>query len=77
MNVNKAIRNAKFLESIEYIDPSIIAQVAENIKAPERTAASGKRKVLRSLKYVAAVAACALLMSSLIPVVQFDWEGWN
>jgi hypothetical protein len=74
MNNNaNALKDTRLLEALEFIDDSYVADVFACIKAPDVTAApaSGKAKILRSLKYAAAVAACALLMSTLIPVVQY------
>ena len=74
MNNNaNALKDTRLLEALEFIDDSYVADVFACIKVPDVTAApaGGKGKILRSLKYVAAVAACALLMSTLIPVVQY------
>jgi hypothetical protein len=73
MNGNTAFKDTRLLEVLDHIDESYLAEALEGLKFPLASAApaSGKGKILRSLKYVAAVAACALLMSTLIPVVQY------
>ncbi len=70
MKTNKAIRDARFLAALEYIDPKIITEVAEGIKAPDLTSPdiSKGRAVKRSLKHIAVLAACALLLGGLIPL---------
>ena len=66
-------KDTRLLEVLDHIDESYLAEALEGLKFPLASAApaSGKGKILRSLKYVAAVAACALIMSTLIPVVQY------
>ena len=73
MNGNTAFKDTRLLEVLDHIDESYLAEALEGLKYPRASAApaGGKGKILRSLKYVAAVAACALLMSTLIPVVQY------
>lgn len=70
MKTNKAIRDSMFLEALEHIDPKIIAEVAEGIKAPDmQSAPLPKIKAIkRSFKQIALIAACALLLGGLIPV---------
>ena len=70
MKTNKAIRNSRFIEALEYIDPKIIAEVAEGIKAPELTSSplSKEKALKKSFKQIAALAACALLLGVLIPI---------
>ena len=78
MNGNTAFKDTRLLEVLDHIDESYLAEALEDMKFPRTAApASGKGKILRSLKYVAAVAACALLMSTLIPVVQYLSENLN
>ena len=73
MNGNTAFKDTRLLEVLDHIDESYLAEALEGLKYPRASAApaGGKGKILRSLKYVAAVAACALLMGTLIPVVQY------
>ena len=76
MNNNVTFTDKRLLEALDYIDESFIAEVTEDYKVyPTADEYIGDKKphskILRSLKYVAAVAACALLMSTLIPVVQY------
>lgn len=76
MNANKAKRNAIMTDALNYIDEDIIAEVVENLKTPltlytEAATVPTKKSVIRSLKYVAAVAAVALLLNLTIPVVQY------
>ena len=86
MKTETAFRDARLLESLDHIDRRFVAEVTDTLKVPEVAATADiKRSPMKSIKYVAAVAACALLMSTLIPVVQYvsggsgnlfaDWLG--
>ena len=60
----------RLLESIEYIDDALISDTMSRVKADGATATSqvAKKRVVW-VKQVAALAACALLLGAIIPVV--------
>ncbi|MBO5702324.1 MAG: hypothetical protein J6S71_07775 [Clostridia bacterium] len=73
------------LEALEYIDRDLIAETVEELKAPPMRQAPERDKSVtrKSIKYTLLLAACLVLVSAIIPVVNyvlthFDiLPGWN
>ena len=59
--------NIAFLDSIDYIDDKILAEVLADVKVPKDGADNGKPR--RAWKQIAVFAACMVLLGALFPVV--------
>ena len=59
--------NMAFLDSIDYIDDKILAEVLADVKVPKDGADNGKPR--RAWKQIAVFAACMVLLGALFPVV--------
>ena len=65
-------QNRRLLEALCYIDEEVIADVLADITVPEPSAPLPRKKaVIRSIKYAALLAACALLVSAVFPIVSY------
>ena len=61
------------LEALEYIDRDLIAETVEELKAPPMRQATERDKSVtrKSIKYALLLAACLVLVSAIIPVVNY------
>ena len=76
LNMNQKRR---LLESIEYIDDAMISDTMSRVKTDAVTAgmpSKGKRHVIW-VKQIAVLAACALLLGAIIPVISFVSKNTN
>ena len=66
-------KDTRLLEALDYIDRDLIAEVINDIKAPEVDEIPGQNKkaVWRSVKYALLFAACLVLLGAVIPVVTY------
>ncbi len=73
MKRNRINRDRRLLEALDYLDESYIADVVDNLKLPPVPGAPlpKKGRILRSLKPVAMLVACTLLLAALIPAVTY------
>ncbi len=70
MRSNIKPENRRLLDALYYIDEEVLADVLADVTVPEPSApAPRKRAVLRSVKYAALLAACALLIGAVFPVI--------
>ena len=71
MSLKRQMNNCQLLDALDCIDERYVAELVTSMKLPEDKTAdpNAKKNWFRSLKYAAAVAACALLLSAIIPVV--------
>ncbi len=65
--------NARLIEALDYIDRDLIAEVIDEIKAPDmRQSPERDKKVTRkSIRYALTLAACMLLLGAVIPVISY------
>ena len=69
MRSNIKLQNRRLLEALYYIDEEVLADVLADITVPEPSAPLPRKKaVIRSIKYAALLAACAVLMGAAIPL---------
>lgn len=76
LNMNQKRR---LLEAIEYIDDAMISDTMSRVKTDAVTAgmpSKGKRHIIW-IKQVAVLAACALLLGAIIPVISFVSKNTN
>lgn len=73
MKRNRINRDRRLLEALDYLDEAYIADVVDNLKVPPVSGAPlpKKGRILRSLKPVAMLVACTLLLAALIPAVTY------
>ena len=70
MRSNIKPQNKRLLEALCYIDEEVLADVLADITVPEPSAPLPRKKaVIRSIKYAALLAACALLVGAVFPVI--------
>ena len=71
MSLKRQMNNRQLLDALDCIDDRHVAELVTSMKLPEDKTAdpNAKKNWLRSFKYAAAVAACALLLSAIIPVL--------
>ena len=71
--------DTRLLESLDYIDRDLIAEVIDDLKVPDADAVPGKSKkaVLRSVKQVLMLAACVVLISAFIPMISYVIEHYD
>ena len=70
MSLERKMNNKQLLDALDHVDDRFIAELVTSIKPPE-TAEGGamqKKNILRSIKYAALLAACAVLMGAVIPL---------
>lgn len=72
-------KDTRLLEALDYIDRDLIAEVINDIKAPDADAVPGqsKKAVWRSVKQVLMLAACVVLISAFIPMVSYVIERYD
>ncbi len=72
-------KDTRLLEALDYIDRDLIAEVIDDIKAPDADEIPGRNKkaVWRSVKQVLMLAACIVLISALIPMVSYVIEHYD
>lgn len=72
MSMNIKPENRRLLEALEYIDDKIILDVLAEVKVPDAaTPGRDKRVTRRSIRYALTIAACFLLISTVIPVASY------
>ena len=66
-------KDTRLLEALDYIDRDLIAEVVNDIKAPDSDEIPGQNKkaVWRSVKHTLLFAACLVLLGAVIPVVTY------
>ncbi len=66
-------KDTRLLEALDYIDRDLIAEVVNDIKAPDADEIPGhnKKAVWRSVKHTLLFAACLVLLGAVIPVVTY------
>lgn len=66
-------KDTRLLEALDYIDRDLIAEVVNDIKAPDADEIPGQNKkaVWRSVKHTLLFAACLVLLGAVIPVVTY------
>ncbi len=66
-------KDTRLLEALDYIDRDLIAEVIDDIKAPDADEIPGQNKkaVWRSVKHAILLAACLVLLGAVIPVVTY------
>ena len=71
MSLKRQMNNSQLLDALDCVDERYVAELVTTMKLPEDKTAdpNAKKNWFRSFKYAAAVAACALLLSAIIPVV--------
>lgn len=71
--------DTRLLESLDYIDRDLIAEVIDDLKVPDADEIPGKSKkaVLRSVKQVLMLAACVVLISAFIPMISYVIEHYD
>lgn len=71
MSLQRKMNNRQLLDSLDCIDERFVTELVTSMKLPEDKTANpnAKKNWFRSFKYAAAVAACALLLSAIVPIV--------
>lgn len=71
MSLKRQMNNRQLLDALDCIDDRHVAELVTSMRLPEDKTSdpNAKKNWLRSFKYAAAVAACALLLSAIIPVL--------
>ncbi len=70
MSLQRKMNNSQLLDALDHVDDRFVAELVTSIKPPE-TAEGGtmqKKNIIRSIKYAALLAACAVLMGAAIPL---------
>lgn len=70
MSLERKMNNKQLLDALDHVDDRFVAELVTSIKPPE-TAEGGtmqKKNIIRSIKYAALLAACAVLMGAAIPL---------
>lgn len=71
MSLKRQMNNRQLLDSLDCIDERYVAELVTTMKLPKDKTAdpNAKKNWFRSFKYAAAVAACALLLSAIVPIL--------
>ena len=70
MKTNIKPENRRLLEAFYYIDEEVLSDVLADVRVPDTAPETSKsRAFMRSLRYAAVIAACALLLGAIFPVV--------
>jgi hypothetical protein len=71
--MNERINNRRIFEAIELIDPAYIDEMFDGMKVPERKEVSDgeKKNPFKHWKPIAAMAACLILLSAVIPLLGY------
>jgi len=66
-------KDTRLLEALDYIDRDLIAEVVNDIKAPDADEIPGQNKkaVWRSVKHTLLFAACLVLISAFLPIITY------
>ena len=66
-------KDTRLLEALDYIDRDLIAEVINDIKAPDADEIPGQNKkaVWRSVKHTLLFAACLVLISAFLPIITY------
>ena len=66
-------KDTRLIEALDYIDRDLIAEVIDDIKAPtaDNMPAQDKKTVWKSVKYTLLLAACVMLLGTVIPAVTY------
>lgn len=70
MSLERKMNNKQLLDALDHIDDRFVAELVTSLRPPE-TAEGGtmqKKNIIRSIKYAALLAACAVLMGAAIPL---------
>jgi hypothetical protein len=70
VNIQTESNNKRLLEALDHVDIRYVDELVGGLRLPKESAApSAKRSFRASVKYAALIAACALLLGAVIPVV--------
>ena len=70
MKNNIKPENRRLLDALYYLDEAVLSDVLAEVRVPDTAPElSRKRALMRSLRYAVAIAACALLLGAIFPVV--------
>lgn len=71
MSLKRQMNNSQLLDALDCVDERYVAELVTSMKLPKDKTANpnAKQNWFRSFKYAAAVAACALLLSAIIPIM--------
>ncbi len=70
MKNNIKPENRRLLEALYYLDEEVLSDVLADVRVPDHSPEMSKRRAfMRSLRYAAVIAACALLLGAIFPVV--------
>lgn len=70
MSLQRKMNNKQLLDALDHVDDRFVAELVTSLRPPE-TAEGGtmqKKNIIRSIKYAALLAACAVLMGAAIPL---------
>ncbi len=70
MSLQRKMNNKQLLDALDHVDDRFVAELVTSLRPPEAVTDEPIRKknVLRSIKYAALLAACAVLMGAAIPL---------
>ncbi len=71
MSTNIKPENRRLLEAVEYIDENIILGVLSELRMPTDGTTAKKHTGFAHAKHIALIAACALILGTAIPVVNY------
>ncbi len=71
--------DTRLLQSLDYIDRDLIAEVIDDLKVPDADEVPGKSKkaVWRTTKQFLMLAACIMLISAFIPMISYVIERYD
>ena len=71
MKKNKIFKDSRPLEMLDYLDEAYVAEVVDNLNLQNDQGKPSPKKamILRSVKTVALLAACAVLLGAAVPIV--------
>ena len=71
MKKNKIFKDSRPLEMLDYLDEAYVAEVVDNLNLQNEQGKPSPKKamILRSVKTVAILAACAVLLGAAVPIV--------
>ena len=66
----KNYKDKRLLEMLDYLDPKFVRETSKYYKnLPKKEGVVGKANPKKQIKYIAALAACVILLSAFIPVI--------
>ena len=79
MKTQIGFKDPRLLEILEYLDEEYVAEVVDNLKLGEEQPKPFLKKTVGicSFRGIAALAACALLLGALIPVISYVTENFH